>query len=85
MEISEKAIIKMKHALGCDRMHVEKGIQEYHRNFYAVRNPQEEWETLVTIGYATKFENFMGEHVYKVSDKGLKKLESLFDVTFVRR
>lgn len=40
MEIGEKAIIKMKHALGCDSMHVEKGIQEYHRGQQAADGRQ---------------------------------------------
>lgn len=76
----EKAINKMKHALGCDRLNAPDGIQECSRNFYALRGEDMIWKELVYEGYATTEVNFLGEHVYHVTDKGIKWLENVLGV-----
>lgn len=63
MELKEKHIQKMKHALG-------NGV----RNFYGVRKPDPEWEELVEAGYASKGKVF-DETVYRVTNQGKAALK----------
>lgn len=81
MELTEKAITKMRHALGCDFMKPANSVQKYHRNFYAQRGTSDVWEELVTAGYATKREQF-GETVYHITNAGIKKLGAVLGVHF---
>lgn len=62
MELTEKHIQKMKHALGNGS-----------RNFYGVRKPDPAWEELVDAKYATRNEVF-GETVYHVTKLGKEVL-----------
>lgn len=63
MELTEKHIQKMKHALGNGS-----------RNFYGVRKPDPAWEELVEAKYATRDEVF-GETVYHVTKQGKAALK----------
>ena len=63
MELTEKHIQKMKHALGNGS-----------RNFYGVRKPDLAWEELVEAGYARKGE-VLGETVYRVTNQGKAALK----------
>ncbi len=63
MELTEKHIQKMKHALGNGS-----------RNFYGVRRPDPAWEELVEAGYAAKGE-VLGETVYNVTNQGKAALK----------
>ena len=67
MELTEKAIQKMKHALG-------KGT----RNFYGTETPDPVWEELVEAGYATKSFNVMfRETVYRVTAQGKEAIKRI--------
>ena len=68
MELTEKSILKMKHALG----------RNGSRNFYGVRKPDPMWEELVVAGYATKNEVF-GETVYHVTEQGKAALNRILE------
>lgn len=65
MELTEKHIQKMKHALGNGS-----------RNFYGVRHPDPAWEELVDAKYATRNEVF-GETVYHVTKLGKEALRRI--------
>lgn len=65
MELTEKHIQKMKHALGNGS-----------RNFYGVRKPDPAWEELVDAKYATRNE-VLGETVYHVTKLGKEVLRRI--------
>lgn len=67
MELTEKAILKMKHAVGNGS-----------RNFFGTRTPDPVWEELVEAGYASKARNEMfNEIVYRVTKKGKDALSRI--------
>ena len=68
MELTEKAIMKMKHAVG-----------DGSRNFFGTRTPDPVWEELVEAGYASKSRNEMfNETVYRVTEQGKAALRRIF-------
>ncbi len=67
MELTEKAIMKMKHAVGNGS-----------RNFFGTSRPDPVWEELVKAGYATRHYNEMfGETVYRVTREGKEALRRI--------
>ena len=67
----------MGHAIGLDNGKVFKrdGVQIYrpYRNYFLVTEPEEEWETLVAVGYAKKHEGKTNIQ-YSVTPDGIQWL-----------
>lgn len=77
-KLSIRQIKIMQHAIGFNPRGV-RGRYAAYRNRYIVSNPDEDWEELISIGYATKREFEIEKQIaYYVSDLGLKYLGSLF-------
>lgn len=79
IKLSLYQIEMMQHAIGFDRNKIKKGRYEAYRNRYIVNKPNEAWEELVSIGYATKREFEIEKQIaYYLSDLGIKYLGVLF-------
>ena len=69
MELTEQAIMKMKHAVG-----------DGSRNCFGTRTPDPVWEELVEAGYATKgYMEMVGETVYRVTSQGKEAVRRMMD------
>lgn len=82
IKLSIRQIEMMKHAIGFDRRNIKKNQYGAYRNRYIVTNPDNDWEELISFGYATK-RAFEAERqiAYYVSELGMKYLGSLFGCT----
>ena len=80
MEITEKQLNNMKHAIGYDVRKVDNnGEYNAYRNFFEVSKDSPSWDELVFDGYATKRTVF-GEVVYHLTDKGINYLEGILSI-----
>lgn len=78
IKLSIRQIEIMQHAIGFNPRGI-RGRYKAYRNRYIVNSPDEDWEELVRIGYATKREFEIEKQIaYYVSDLGLKYLGCLF-------
>lgn len=78
IKLSIRQIEIMQHAIGFNPRDVRDRYEAY-RNRYIVNHPDEDWEELVSVGYATKREFEIEKQIgYYVSDLGMKYLGSLF-------
>lgn len=78
VRLSIRQIEIMQHAIGFNPRGVRDRYESY-RNRYIVNHPDEDWEELVSIGYATKREFEIEKQIaYYVSELGLKYLGCLF-------
>lgn len=69
----------MQHALGFNRNSIKNNKYMAYRNRYIVSKPDNDWEELVFIGYATKREFEIEKQVaYYVSELGMKYLGVVF-------
>lgn len=79
IKLSFGQIEKMKHAIGLGYENIKKNRYCTYRNRYIVSKPDNDWEELVSIGYATKREfEIEKQIVYYVSELGMKYLGCLF-------
>jgi hypothetical protein len=82
--LSIEQIGNMKHAIGFQEWRVKNGAYEAYRNFFALREPSESWEQLVSNGYASKYNSIVtDEIVYRLSAKGLTTLEKILSVRLI--
>lgn len=78
-KLSIRQIEMMQHAIGFNQRSVRRNRYEVYRNRYIVSKPDEDWEELVSIGYATKREFKIEKQIaYYVTDLGMKYLGCLF-------
>lgn len=78
-KLSLRQIELMQHAIGFDRRRIKKNKYEAYRNRYIVSQPDNDWEELIAIGYATKREFEIEKQIgYYVSELGMKYLGVLF-------
>lgn len=78
VKLSISQIQKMQHAIGFSPMLRQSRYKAY-RNRYIVSKPDDDWEELVIIGYATKRKFEIEKQIaYYVSDLGMKYLGVLF-------
>lgn len=79
IKLSFGQIEKMKHAIGLGYENMKKSRYCAYRNRYTVSKPDNDWEELVSIWYATKREFEIEEQIaYYVSELGIKYLSCLF-------
>lgn len=79
IKLSFGQIEKMKHAIGLGYENMKKSRYCAYRNRYIVSKLDNDWEELVSIGYATKREFEIEEQIaYYVSELGMKYLGALF-------
>lgn len=82
IKLSLRQIGMMQHAIGFDRRNIKKNQYEAYRNRYIVSHSDNDWEQLVSFGYATKREFETEKQIaYYVSELGMKYLGSLFGCT----
>lgn len=78
-KLSIRQIEIMQHAIGFSRRSIKKNVYMAYRNRYIVSKPDNDWEDLVSIGYATKREFDIEKQIgYYVSELGMKYLGVLF-------
>lgn len=79
IKLSIRQIEMMQHALGFNRNSIKNNKYIAYRNRYIVSKPDNDWEELVFIGYATKREFEIEKQVaYYVSELGMKYLGVVF-------
>lgn len=79
IKLSIRQIEMMQHALGFNRNSIKNNKYMAYRNRYIVSKPDNDWEELVSIGYATKREFEIEKQVaYYVSELGMKYLGVVF-------
>lgn len=79
IKLSIRQIEMMQHALGFNRNSIKNNKYMAYRNRYIVSKPDNDWEELVFIGYATKREFEIEKQVaYYVSELGMKYLGVIF-------
>lgn len=79
IKLTLRQIELMEHAIGFDSGKIKRKRYEAYRNRYVVSEPNNDWEELVRIGYATKREfKIEKQIVYYVSERGMKYLGVLF-------
>lgn len=79
IKLSIRQIEMMQYAIGFDRRNIKKNKYEAYRNRYIVSKPDNDWEELVSFGYATKREFKIEKQIgYYVSEMGMKYLGVLF-------
>lgn len=79
IKLSIRQIEMMQHALGFNRNSIKNNKYMAYRNRYIVSKPDNDWEELVSIGYATKREFEIEKQIaYYVSKLGMKYLSVLF-------
>lgn len=80
IKLSLQQIEKMKHAIGLGYENTKKSRYCAYRNRYIVSKPDNDWEELISIEYATKREfEIEKQIVYYVSELGIKYLGILFE------
>lgn len=79
IKLSIRQIEMMQHAIGFNRSSIKKNKYMAYRNRYIVSKPDNDWEELVSLGYATKREFEIEKQIsYYVSELGMKYLGVLF-------
>lgn len=79
IKLSLRQIEKMEHAIGFGYENMKKRKYCAYRNRYIVSKPDNDWEELVAVGYATKREFEIEKQIaYYVSELGMKYLGVLF-------
>lgn len=79
VKLTLRQIELMEHAIGFDSGKIKRKRYEAYRNRYIVSTTDNDWEELVSIGYATKREFEIEKQIgYYVSELGLKYLGCLF-------
>lgn len=79
IKLSIRQIEMMQHAIGFNRSNIKNNKYMAYRNRYIVSKPDNEWEELVSFGYATKREFEIEKQIaYYVSELGMKYLGVLF-------
>jgi hypothetical protein len=82
--LSIEQIDNMKHAIGFEQWRVENGVYKVYRNCFALGNPSESWEQLVSGGYASKRNSSISDEiVYSLSAKGLTALAEILSVRLI--
>ena len=80
MEITEKQLNDMKHAIGYDSGKIDSnGTYGAYRNFFGVRKESSSWEDLVLAGYATK-RTVLDDVVYHLTGKAISYLEGILSI-----
>lgn len=75
VKLSLRQIEKMEYAIGFERGKVKRNRYEFYRNRYIVNHPDDDWEELVSIGYANRrLFDIEKQIVYYVSELGMKYL-----------
>lgn len=75
IKLSIRQIEMMQHAIGFNRSSIKKNKYMAYRNRYIVSKPDNDWEELVSFGYATKREFELEKQIsYYVSELGMKYL-----------
>lgn len=75
IKLSIRQIEMMQHAIGFSRKSIKKNKYMAYRNRYVVSRPDNDWEELVSLGYATKKEFEADKQIcYYVSEIGMKYL-----------
>lgn len=70
----------MKHCIGFEQRYVKRGKYEAYRNYFNNGDePDEDWEELVSQGYAKK-SILHDQFIYFVTLNGKKLLEEILDV-----
>lgn len=69
----------MKYAIGFSLDKIKNGEYEAYRNYNLTYGTDETWEYLVSQGYA-----IAKDFYYKVSDEGLRLLESIYDIKIIK-
>jgi hypothetical protein len=79
IKLSLCQIEKMQHAIGFDRRNIKSMRYKAYRNRYIVSHLDNDWEELISIGYAIR-KDFEIEKIiaYYVSELGIKYLSVLF-------
>ena len=79
IKLSLRQIEMMRHAIGLGNDKLKKSRYDAYRNRYIVSKPDENWEYLISIGYASTREFEMENQIgYYVSELGVKYLSDLF-------
>lgn len=79
IKLSIRQIEMMQHAIGFNRKSIKNNKYMAYRNRYIVSKPDNDWEELVSFGYATKREFEIEKQIgYYVSELGMKYLSVLF-------
>lgn len=79
IKLSIRQIEMMQHAIGFNRNSIKNNKYMAYRNRYIASKPDNEWEELVSFGYATKREFEIEKQIaYYVSELGMKYLGVLF-------
>lgn len=79
IKLSLRQIEKMEHAMGVSHDRVKKRRYEAYRNRYIVSHPDDDWEELISLGYAIKREFEIEKQIaYYVSELGMKYLGCMF-------
>lgn len=82
IKLSIRQIEMMQHAIGFDRRNIKKNQYKAYRNRYIVSHPDNDWEELVSFGYATRKDFEIEKQIaYYVSELGMKYLSVLFGCT----
>lgn len=84
IKISVNQIEIMRHAIGFSNYDSKKKKYEVYRNYYTTSAENQDWEELVAMGLAIKFDKdfkeFGGYICYLVSGKGFEFLSRIFNV-----
>ena len=69
----------MQYAIGFDRRNIKNNRYKAYRNRYIVSHSDNDWEELVSFGYATRKDFEIEKQIaYYVSELGMKYLGVLF-------
>lgn len=79
IKLSLRQIEIMQRAIGFDPMRIKRYRYEACRNSYIVSKPDNDWEELVSFGYATRRDFEIEKQIgYYVSELGIRYLGLLF-------
>lgn len=77
--LSLRQIEIMRHAIGLDNEKLKKSRYDAYRNYFVTSKIDEDWEYLVSIGYAIKMEFEIEKQIgYFITTHGAKYLTCLF-------
>lgn len=78
-KLSLQQIEFMRHAIGFGNEKLKKSRYDAYRNYFVSAKENEDWEYLVSIGYATKkYFEYEKRTAYYVTKQGAKYLTCLF-------
>ena len=78
MNLTERQISDMKHAIGYEPRLVDNGVYRAYRNFFAAGKIGS-WEILIINGLAGKRKNHI-EMYYYVTGRGIEALENILSI-----